>query len=842
MTIDFSKLSVPQAAKPQVDPYKIFTGLPRLGGAPNDLWRGQSEALSAWHDKREKSDVLISLNTGAGKTLVGLLIAKSFVNEGLDNVLYICPTNDLVNQTAVQARSIGITVTTRVESNFDNDLFESGKTFCITNYSSIFNGLSSLRRRNFPDAIIFDDAHVAESVMRDSFSMSLTVESHRSLFLGLVSLFQPHFRALGREGEFIDSIDSARPSHSVLIPPDVVASVGNQVETLFREAGASNDGSLKYAYHHLRDHLSTCAIVITHGKFEFTPPFLPSLSLNIFDSKIRRVYLSATLNNKADIVRAFGRMPSVVIEPNNDAGNGERLIIFEREVSPASFDSAFATRLQGKHKVLVAVPSYHKAREWSSVAVPPRTDNFSEELDVFRRSSGGAFILVNRVDGIDLPHDACRLMIMDGIPRSEGLLERYQFEYLTMRTFAASRIANRLVQLFGRINRGRSDYGAFLVAGRELNTWLSNDKHVALLPELLRKQVLLGRYVQDGMNIKSLDSVDAVLDTVIRSQPRDPQWLGYYGQFIESMSVSEERSERAKRVELQNLEAAKAEAIYAKAMWNRDYQGARNALDEIVASTARADEKLAGWHNLWIGAALSHEGDHEQASFYFSRAKGQLGVNLIVSTGNYLVAGESPVFVSKMMAKVSMITNLGRESFGKQLRNLEADLSALSGGTPAQMEEATRLLGEWLGFAATRPDNDVGTGPDVLWTCEEERLIVGLELKTDKTTGSMYSKDDVSQALDHLSWMNDHSEGRSVVGVVLIGPAEGYHSQANPTGMIFQAEANHFVKLRDRLVALLRDAYEKNSTERSDFVARSIEEFKLGQVAKGLTGRPLRQA
>ena len=98
--MDFSALGVPKSSKAHTDPFKIFASLPRVHGAPNDLWRGQAEALANWNKFRDENDVHVSLNTGAGKTIVGLLIARSFVNEGLENVLYVCPTIDLVMQTA----------------------------------------------------------------------------------------------------------------------------------------------------------------------------------------------------------------------------------------------------------------------------------------------------------------------------------------------------------------------------------------------------------------------------------------------------------------------------------------------------------------------------------------------------------------------------------------------------------------------------------------------------------------------------------------------------------------------------------------------------------------------
>ncbi len=838
MQFDFSKLAIPQASKPQSDPYKIFTGLPRLGGAPNDLWKGQSDALSQWNEHRKAKDVLVSLNTGGGKTLVGLLIAKSLCNEGIDNVVYVCPTNDLVKQTAGQAQSIGIDVTTRIDGSYSNDLFEVGKTFCITNYHALFGGLSSIRRKYFPGAVIFDDAHVAEASMRDSFTLTIKQEQHQNLHSSLRNLFLPVFRELGREGEYRDSFTSSGSPHAVLVPPHAVMANLAQLELAFRAADASNDKHLKYSFAHLKDHLSVCAIVIRSGIIEITPPFLPSLALDIFDRPIRRIYLSATLQNKADMVRAFGREPEVKIEPDNDAGNGERLILSERELINAKIDCSFGKTLSQKHKLLVAVPSYTQAKLWESLAAPPNVKTFSEELEIFRVSSGGAFVLVNRVDGIDLPHDTCRLMLLDGIPRSEGLLERYQFEYLQMKTFASSRIANRLVQLFGRINRGRSDYGAFLIAGRELNIWLANDKNVALLPRLLRQQIFLGRNVQNGMNIKTIEAVSGLIDSVILSKPRDQGWLNYYSQFINAQDVNDDQNERARLVEERNLAAAKAEALYARAVWQRNYSAARIVLDEVVADTARADEKLAGWHNLWIGAAYAYEGLSDEAFVYFVRARGQLGLNLAVPVGPSVGEATFPKATRRVVANALMLTNLGRESFNKQIATLNKQLIPLDGGTPAQMEEAARLLGQTLGFTSTRPDNEDGTGPDVFWKDVEAQLALGVELKTDKNDGSSYSKADIGQALDHLSWIDANLEGCTSLGCVLVGPAVGHMDQANPTKNLYHVETKVMSMLKERILAILRDAYEQPVASRADYIDAATQELSLGNLGSILMARP----
>jgi Rad3-related DNA helicase len=209
---------------------------------------------------------------------------------------------------------------------------------------------------------------------------------------------------------------------------------------------------------HLRDKIDCCAALFGRGRFELAPPFLPSLALDVFERPIRRVYLSATLRSRSDFVRAFGRLPEMTIEPDNDAGNGERLILFGRMI-PGDITPKLVASVSQTRKTLIAVPNYPAAKAWADLAEPPDPEDFSGELDKFRASDTGAFVLVSRVDGIDLRHDTCRVMVLDGLPSGTSLIERYQWEFLRMGNLHATRLANRLVQLFGRINRGRNDYG-----------------------------------------------------------------------------------------------------------------------------------------------------------------------------------------------------------------------------------------------------------------------------------------------------------------------------------------------------------------------------------------------
>jgi hypothetical protein len=836
--MDFSKLGSTRKPPAPTDPIKIFATLPSLSGTFNDLWRGQDKALVGWHANRDKRDVVVSLNTGAGKTIVGLLIALSLVHEGLENVLYVCSTIDLVRQTSAEAKRNGIAHTTRVEGKFSNDLFETGRSFCITTYAALFNGYSTLRNRFFPQAIIFDDAHVAEGLLRDAFTIQIGVRDNQELFDELAELFKPHFQELGVAGRFRDSLDRSRYSTSFVAPPGLYDRSARLLEILLRH-GIKDHEKLKYPFAWVEDHIEACAALFTHGVFELAPPFLPSLALDIFQQKIRRIYLSATLGSHTDFIRAFGRLPDVTIAPSNDAGNGERLIVNGRKIK-GGFQGKFATKLVKKQKAVIAVRDYDQAKNWSSLAEPPTRENFSEKLNEFRNANHGAFTLVSRVDGIDLPHDTCRVMIMDGLPSGTSLIERYQWEYLRMNNVHAVRVANRLAQLFGRINRGRNDYGAFLIEGDELSKWLGNDRNLALLPPLLQKQIVIGREVQEEF---SISEPSQALELIERVLGRDQGWLDYYQREVKLAELDEDQLARHKATEPFFVAAALSEAKYAAAMWNGDPATARRELEKTVDTTAQHDTPLGGWHAVWLGAAFDREGDKDSALISYGHAMRRLGGSMTLPRPGHgrVEKSHGPSLNGFGRSLQGLLSYSHGNKFEAELAKLSRTVAMIDEGDPKQAEVGVRMLGELLGFTATRPDNDEGTGPDVLWRDEAKPRQFGFELKTDKKTLATYFKRDVSQGHDHLEWMERSHSGYALLGLAFVGPEGSVHAKANPSEAMSLCKVSSLTALRDEVLALIEDLRKHTPMERVIAISKETERdcWDLEAILKRLALRPL---
>lgn len=85
--IDFSKKLKIHSKVKKIDPIEIYNSLDRVS-ATGPLRPVQSNVLSKWYQElRNKKDLVIKLHTGAGKTLIGLLMAMSYINDGSGPVI-----------------------------------------------------------------------------------------------------------------------------------------------------------------------------------------------------------------------------------------------------------------------------------------------------------------------------------------------------------------------------------------------------------------------------------------------------------------------------------------------------------------------------------------------------------------------------------------------------------------------------------------------------------------------------------------------------------------------------------------------------------------------------------
>ncbi|WP_293062052.1 DEAD/DEAH box helicase family protein [Okeania sp. SIO2B3] len=106
--VDFKKKLGVKSIQKKVNPIEIYDQLDRKSET-GPLRPVQIEILQEWwSNRKEDQDLILKLHTGQGKTLIGLLILQSRLNQNKGSCLYVCPNKYLVEQTALEAEKFGI--------------------------------------------------------------------------------------------------------------------------------------------------------------------------------------------------------------------------------------------------------------------------------------------------------------------------------------------------------------------------------------------------------------------------------------------------------------------------------------------------------------------------------------------------------------------------------------------------------------------------------------------------------------------------------------------------------------------------------------------------------------
>ncbi len=210
--VDFGKLRTQRAVEKPINPIEIFRHLPKPPQIA-DLYTSQAEVLSTWFERRNEKDTVIKLHTGGGKTLVGLLIAQSSINETKEPALYLVPTVQLMKQTIEKAKAIQIPAVPYVPGKNINDQFINSKAILVATYKALFNGKSKfgVKGVGLPQnvsCIILDDAHTAFSVIRDSFTLNYERSADVEGYKHLCNLFRQSFNDIDRLGTFDDVVSN----------------------------------------------------------------------------------------------------------------------------------------------------------------------------------------------------------------------------------------------------------------------------------------------------------------------------------------------------------------------------------------------------------------------------------------------------------------------------------------------------------------------------------------------------------------------------------------------------------------------------------------------------------
>ena len=141
-----------------------------------------------------------------------------------------------------------------------------------------------------------------------------------------------------------------------------------------------------------------------------------------------------------------------------------------------------------------------------------------------------------RYDGIDLPDDACRVLIIDGMPTGQGMIDRYDSAHPGVHAGARNRIGYRIEQGMGRAVRSSADYAVVILAGPELASFTAKVEVRELMSVETRAQLELGqelaRLAREESGAPHGETFD---DLVNKCLKRDRAWKRYYDEQVRAV-------------------------------------------------------------------------------------------------------------------------------------------------------------------------------------------------------------------------------------------------------------------------------------------------------------------
>lgn len=828
-------------------PDLLFRELPRR--TVPDVLPHQRDMMRRYADEgQDKPDIALQLPTGSGKTLVGLLIAEWRRRKYNEKIIFLCPTKQLVNQVVEQAENkYGLSVLgfTGAKNEFEPSSiakYKQGQSIAVTTYSSLFNINPFF---SDPDVIIIDDSHASENYISKLWSLEISrnEETQLTLYQAMTELIKPFINGSSYSKL---SGDWESPDTSIWVdklPTPNFISIQNELIELLDEYTKNN--SLKYTWSLLRDHLHACHFYYSSKSMLIRPLLPPTWTHSAFTNATQRIFMSATLGAGGDLERLTGRKNIHRLstpEGWDTQGVGRRFFIFPTlSLTDESADKLTAELISKSPRSVILVPNDKHIQKVNKVLSKIKNlrifdiKSIENSKHAFIQSPYAVAVIANRYDGIDFPKDECRLLIIEGLPKTVNLQEQFLMSRIGANALFNERVQTRVIQAIGRCTRSLEDYSAVVVKGTELVDYLSDPKRRKYLHPELQAELEFG--VEQSVNADSVDNFSENYSIFIKN---DEEWEDVNKDIIEIRH--EKKQENLPGIdELEKIVCY--EIDYVKSLWNSDFDNALDMSESILANLTSSE--LKGYRALWeylagssayqakeiIGLDLSLKAKEH----YLRAKKAASGIPWLSNLYRFskdedskevtTIEEKNNILIMKQLENIEIVfAELGITSSRKYIKEEKFIMDGLK--KESDFEEAHRRLGDFLGFVTGKEETDAS--PDPWW--QLDNLCFVFEDHANATNGLLDAKK-ARQASSHPNWMRENIESCRKDSVeiipVLLSPVkymtEGAASQVN-TLMYWNLE--QFIEWVPKALSTIKDI-RKTFQEPGNLVWRAEAATKL---------------
>ncbi|CTP90319.1 DEAD/DEAH box helicase [Xanthomonas graminis] len=746
--VDFSLLNKVPAKSKSRSLLDTFSRLDRKVSHV-ELRASQVELFRKIDSRLDEKDLVLKLTTGGGKTVTGLIYLKQKMDQYEEPVVFLVPTTQLAEQVIDEGERVGIAVVNWPgSSKYPPDDAVKCLAVMVCTYDKFFNGKSTFARSDVqlvPCAIVLDDVHAGIEALRKSFSADLSAACRAGILPIIDDAMKKYEPANWARIEYED------PTAIVEVPHWVLSDNEQAIRGVL--AKFNDEIPLLFAWPYLSRELKMCRLVISGDKaaISLDPPLVGFVDHYV--GAKHRLFMSASVHDGASLIREFGcseESAANPIEIDGEVPVGERMVLVPTLIDPEFGREAVlavARRVLGDANVVVLVSSEIGAKFWTDGgAIMALGDGFSDSVARLKAAPKGTFVVfVNRYDGIDLPDTACRLLIVDGLPSGDGLLDRLDTENAGGIVGMRGKVANRVEQGLGRAVRSNSDYCAVILSGEDLASFVSRKSVLGSFSPPTVRQIHIGREISKAIAGES-DKVNGLVATISQVLSRDPAWRSYYQS---QMAVKNDAED----------------AILEEAKLRRSVAIAERAAADLAMATdyASAARELQGAANL-LNRDKYRRGVIKQSAakvqYQFDKV-GALELQSSAFADNCNISRPPmmpPAGRRKVSAQAELIAEWLRTFADMNGAVVELDRLASSvkyTNGAAAVEAAMEELGRCLGADSSRPEKECGRGPDNLWTFGDKAICI--EMKSDKF--AKLWKSDAGQIALSERWVKDNNPG-----------------------------------------------------------------------------------
>ena len=256
----------------------------------------QERVLGEYLGKYEgDADVAVELPTGAGKTLIALLIAENRRRNG-HKVAILSANKTLARQMLQESRELGIPSVLMEGPGFAisssvKRRYQRGQSIGIMNYWVYLNQNPVI---DPADLLIMDDAHLAEHCLHSLYSVEITRFAYPELFEALVSELHQRFPEYSVLADALDfSLGASKPPELLSFIDQTLIS-GRINEIIDGSAAVKSNADLRFRWDRMRSRVNQANIYLARDSLWIRPYVYPLISNRYYSEATQRIYMSAT--------------------------------------------------------------------------------------------------------------------------------------------------------------------------------------------------------------------------------------------------------------------------------------------------------------------------------------------------------------------------------------------------------------------------------------------------------------------------------------------------------------------------------------------------------------------